>query len=30
VHEQHAPVAVEHHDRRSQGGGLGLVVVDQG
>ena len=30
VHEQHAAVAVEQHDRRSQGGGLGLVFVDQG
>ena len=30
VHEQHAAVGVEQHDRRSQGGGLGLVFVDQG
>ena len=30
VHEQHAAVGVEQHDRRSQRGGLGLVFVDQG
>ena len=30
VHEQHAAVGVEQHDRRSQGWAVGLVVVDQG
>lgn len=30
VHEQHAVVRVEQHDRRSQGGAVGLVVGDQG
>ena len=29
-HEQHAAVGVEQHDRRSQGGAVGLIVVDQG